>query len=84
MKKVLYISANWCAPCKAFKPIVTEVTQEVGIPVEYIDIDANPGVAEKYGVRSIPTTILLNGTDVVFKTSGAMSKSQLRSSLISL
>ena len=84
MKKILYISANWCVPCKAFKPIVAEVTQELGIPVEYIDIDANPETAEKYGVRSIPTTILLNGMDVAFKTSGAMSKSQLKSSLISL
>ena len=82
MKKILYISANWCAPCKAFKPIVAEVTQELGIPVEYIDIDANSETAEKYGVRSIPTTILLNGMDVAFKTSGAMSKSQLKSSLV--
>jgi thiol-disulfide isomerase/thioredoxin len=82
MKKILYISANWCAPCKAFKPIVAEVTQELGIPVEYIDIDANPDIAEKYGVRSIPTTILLNESGVVFKTSGAMTKTQLRSSLV--
>jgi thioredoxin 1 len=75
--------ASWCAPCSAFKPVVAETTQELGIPIEYIDIDTNPGVAEKYGVRSIPTTILLKDMDVVFKTSGAMSKTQLKSSLIS-
>ena len=83
MKKILFISANWCSPCKTFKPVVAEVSQELGIPVEYVDIDANPDIAEKYGVRSIPTTILLNESGVVFKTSGAMSKSMLKSSLIS-
>jgi thioredoxin 1 len=81
MKRVIYVSAPWCGPCGAFKPILKEVTAEMGIPVEYVDVDTNPDIAEKYGIRAVPTTILLNGDNMLFKYSGAMSKSQLKSNL---
>jgi len=81
MKRVIYVSAPWCGPCGAFKPILKEVTAEMGIPVEYVDVDANPTIAEQYGIRAVPTTILLNGDTMIFKYSGAMSKSQLKSNL---
>jgi thioredoxin 1 len=82
MKRVIYVSAPWCGPCGAFKPILKEVTEEMGIPVEYIDVDTNPAVAEQYGIRAVPTTIFLNGDAILFKYSGAMSKSQLKSNLM--
>lgn len=81
MKRVIYVSAPWCGPCGAFKPILKEVTDEMGIPVEYVDVDTNPAIAEQYGIRSVPTTILLNGEAMLFKYSGAMSRSQLKSNL---
>ena len=81
MKRVIYVSAPWCGPCGAFKPILKEVTDEMGIPVEYVDVDTNPAIAEQYGIRAVPTTILLNGDNMLFKYSGAMSKSQLKSNL---
>jgi thioredoxin 1 len=82
MKRVIYVSAPWCGPCGAFKPILKEVTEEMGIPVEYVDVDTNPAVAEQYGIRAVPTTIFLNGDAILFKYSGAMSKSQLKSNLM--
>jgi thioredoxin 1 len=81
MKRVIYVSAPWCGPCGAFKPILKEVTEEMGIPVEYVDVDTNPAIAEQYGIRAVPTTILLNGDNMLFKYSGAMSKAQLKSNL---
>lgn len=81
MKRVIYVSAPWCNPCANFKPILKEVTDEMGIPVQYVDVDTNPAIAEQYGIRAVPTTILLNGDAILFKYSGAMSKSQLKSNL---
>jgi thioredoxin 1 len=81
MKRIIYVSAPWCGPCGAFKPILKEVTEELGIPVEYVDVDTNPAIAEQYGIRAVPTTILLNGDMMLFKYSGVMSKSQLKSNL---
>ena len=81
MKRIIYVSAPWCGPCGAFKPILKEVTEELGIPVEYVDVDTNPTIAEQYGIRSVPTTILLYGDMMLFKYSGAMTKSQLKSNL---
>lgn len=81
MKRIIYVSAPWCGPCGAFKPILKEVTDEMGIPVEYVDVDTNPAIAEQYGIRAVPTTILIKGDNTIFKYSGAMSKSQLKSNL---
>ncbi len=64
MKTAKYFSATWCGPCKAFKPIVQEVVSE-GYNIEYIDIDSNQDAAVEYGVRSVPTVVILqNGTEV--------------------
>jgi thioredoxin 1 len=82
MKRVIYVSAPWCNPCASFKPILKEVTAELGILVEYIDIDTNPEIAEQYGIRAVPTTIFLNENTTIFKYSGAMTKSQLKSNLM--
>ena len=64
MKTAKYFSATWCGPCKTFKPIVQEVVSE-GYNIEYIDIDSNQDTAVEYGVRSVPTVVILqNGTEV--------------------
>jgi len=59
MKKLLYFSAVWCGPCKQLGPIMNEISST--IPVKKIDVDQNPEMAQKYGVRNIPTVILING-----------------------
>ena len=57
MKTMKYFSATWCGPCKAFKPIMNEIANE-GYSVEFIDVDQSQELAAKYGVRSVPTTII--------------------------
>ncbi len=60
MKTAKYFSATWCGPCKQFKPIMEELASE-GYNIEFIDGDENPREAMKYNIRSIPTTIILEG-----------------------
>ena len=60
MRTAKYFSATWCGPCKQFKPIMEELASE-GYNIEFIDGDENPKEAMKYNIRSIPTTIILEG-----------------------
>jgi thioredoxin 1 len=60
MKTAKYFSATWCGPCKQFKPIMEELASE-GYNIEFIDGDENPREAMKYNIRSVPTTIILEG-----------------------
>jgi thioredoxin 1 len=59
--------AVWCGPCRAIEPIVEEVAQEFSgkLKVGKLNIDENQEVAQKYGVRSIPTLLLFKGGRVV-------------------
>jgi thioredoxin 1 len=58
--KYLYFSAPWCGPCRAFGPIMEQVSHE--IVVEKINVDEQGDLAMKYGVRNVPTVILVDGT----------------------
>jgi len=77
MKRVLYFSAPWCGPCRMFKPVIESLKSE-GISVTAIDVDSDKLTVDKYGVRSVPTTIILN-TDgsVHMRLTGAKSKQEL-------
>ena len=77
MKRVIYVSAPWCGPCGAFKPILKEVTTELGIPVEYVDVDTNPNISARFGIRNIPTLLVFKNGQVVDKHVGVAQKSQL-------
>jgi thiol-disulfide isomerase/thioredoxin len=64
MKQAKYFSATWCGPCKAFKPIMEELSDE-GYTIEFIDVDGNQELIQEYGVRSIPATVIEeNGVEV--------------------
>lgn len=79
---VMYFSADWCAPCKVSKPIVQQVSQELGIGVNYINVDYDASYGEKYSITSIPTIIVLdNSGTVVYRNSGVVSKDQLSATL---
>ena len=63
MKQLWYFTADWCAPCKALGPTMDRVTEQ--IQVNKINIDYEADVTQKYGVRNIPTVILVeNGQEV--------------------
>lgn len=81
IKKVIKLSASWCFPCKMYAKTFEEVSQNEefkDITFEEIDIEENEDVAEKYLVRSVPTTVVLDENDcVIHKVSGVLTKNNL-------
>ena len=71
--------AEWCGPCKMIGPVVEELAGEYEgkAVIGKIDVDANPGVSAKFGIRSIPTLLVLKNGQIVEKQVGAVPKSVL-------
>jgi thioredoxin 1 len=69
--------AAWCGPCKMIAPIIEELAKEYDgkLKVGKLDVDINQQTAIKYGVRSIPTVLLLKGGEVKDTIIGAVPKS---------
>lgn len=68
--------AVWCGPCKLAEPVLEELseTYKQNVTVAKIDVDKNPNTSAKYGVMSIPTTILFNGGQEVARQVGFAGK----------
>ncbi len=71
--------AEWCGPCKMIGPIVDELANEYDgkAVIGKINVDSNPNISAKFGVRSIPTLLLLKDGEIVDKHVGASPKSVL-------
>ena len=71
--------AEWCGPCKMIAPLLEETAVEYAdrMAVVKLNIDENPNIAQKFGIRSIPTLMLFKDGAVHAQKLGAMSKSQL-------
>jgi thioredoxin 1 len=79
MKHIIRFTANWCSPCKVYAPTFERVASEIpGMKFETIDVDsADPRIIE-YGIRGVPTTVVLENGNVIRKQSGNMSEIQLK------
>ncbi|MBS1492699.1 MAG: thioredoxin [Bacteroidetes bacterium] len=75
--------AVWCGPCKLIAPVVEEVAKEYDgkFKVGKMDIDNNPNVAMKYGIRSIPTLLIFKDGKVVDQIVGAVPKNVITSKM---
>lgn len=72
--------ATWCMPCKMLAPVIEEIAQEaVGFKVGKVDVDAEPELARKYRVMSIPTVLVFKNGEVIASTVGVQSKDKLLS-----
>ena len=71
--------AEWCGPCRMIGPALEEIATEMGVKVKIakLNVDENPGVASKYGIRSIPTLMVFKGGKQVATKTGAGPKSEL-------
>lgn len=76
MKKLVVFKAHWCAPCKMLGKTLEDT--DLGIPVETVDIDADPTATTEFDIRGVPTIVLMNENQVVKRRSGYMNAEQLR------
>jgi thioredoxin 1 len=80
MKSVLYFTADWCNPCKKVKPVVEELNREQIIAKFFIiDADIENEMVNDFGVKSVPTFVLIRDNKEVSRTTGAKTKEELLS-----
>ena len=80
MRRVLRFTASWCGPCKGLAMTLAEIDSSV--PMEVIDIDAHPEVAQEYGVRGVPTLVMLDENIETKRMVGTKTKTDLEQWLI--
>ena len=75
--------AAWCGPCRALSPIVEELAAEFEgrVKVGKLNVDDNPGVAGRYGIRSIPTLLVFQQGNLADSVIGVVPKTVLREKL---
>jgi len=75
--------AAWCPPCRKMGPVIDELARLSGdeVTVGKLDVDRHPEIAERYGVRSIPTLLLFRGGGVVERRVGALPLEELQALL---
>ena len=71
--------AEWCGPCKMIGPSLEEIATEMAgkVKITKINVDENPGVAGKLGIRSIPTLMLFKNGQLAAQKVGAAPKGEL-------
>ena len=75
--------AEWCGPCRAIAPTLEELGTELAgkLKIVKVNVDESPDLAGQYGIRSIPTLLVIKEGIVASQMVGAMSKAQLKAKL---
>lgn len=78
--------APWCGPCRIVGPILEEIaTDNDGkVKVAKVNVDENPALAQRFGIRGIPTMVFFKGGDAVGQMVGAASKERIQETIDSL
>lgn len=77
--------AAWCAPCRAIAPIVEELAKQYSGKVVFgkLNVDENPETAEKFGIRAIPTLLMMKNGEEVDRIVGLLPRNQLEAKISS-
>ena len=72
--------AEWCGPCKQIAPALEDIATELGdkVTIAKVNIDDNPSIPAKYGVRGIPTLMLFKNGEVASMKVGALPKGKIQ------
>lgn len=78
-KAIVYIKASWCGPCKQLSPTIDEVSSELGtsVTIGKMDADENMDFVKSLNVRNIPTLLFYKNGEVVERSVGVKSKSEI-------
>jgi thioredoxin 1 len=78
--------AEWCGPCRAIGPVLEDLARSSNgtVTLAKVNVDENPGLAARYGIRSIPTILFVKDGKVRDQVVGAVPKSQIQAKLASL
>jgi len=75
--EVIFFNASWCSPCQQMKPGVDKLV-ESGYPIEMVDIEENPTLAESAEVRGVPTTAIYENGVLVERLVGYRDEDLLK------
>ena len=78
--KVQLLVSEWCTPCRQIAPALEELSGEMGgkISIAKMNIDENPNIPTRFGVKSIPTLMIFKDGQVAATKVGALSKQRLK------
>lgn len=80
---LLDFTASWCQPCQRMNPIIASLERQ-GYPIRRVDVDRERAVAERYGIKTIPTFVLVVNGQEVMRQTGETSEGQLRRMLLQI
>ena len=80
MRKVLRFTASWCQPCKMLERTLEDIPTDY--PIEVIDIDENRELAIQYGVRGVPTLVMLQNNIETKRIVGMQTEGFLKEWLV--
>jgi thioredoxin 1 len=76
MKKVIRFTASWCQPCKMLAKTLEDV--QTNLPIEVVDIDKDSDVAIEYGIRGVPTMIMIEDGTILKRLVGMKNTKELQ------
>jgi thiol-disulfide isomerase/thioredoxin len=76
MRHVLYFTAEWCNPCQRTRPVAEELKRDGLIDFIFVDSDTEIELLEKFGIKSVPTYILIEDGLEVGRMNGAKTRDQ--------
>lgn len=76
MTHVLYFTADWCNPCQRTRPIADELKRDGLIDFIFVDADTEIKLLEEFGIRSVPTYVLIEDGKEVKRMNGAKTRQE--------
>jgi len=76
MKRILRFTASWCGPCKSLAMNLENAN--LTVPIEVVDVDIHPEIAQEYGIRGVPTLVMMNENIEVKRLVGSKTVNELQ------
>lgn len=78
---LIKLTADYCAPCKVYNPVLESFSENTGVPVYNLDVDKNPDIGRELGVMAIPTLLVYYDGALKDKQTGVKNEAKLKNDL---